>query len=531
MQAAMPPAQTHIVIAGGGTAGWLTAAILAASHNQDQGRLALQPRLLLTLVESPEVATIGVGEGTWPSMRQTLKLIGLSETEFFACCEASPKQGSQFIDWQRTGSQYVHPFTLPTDWPQTNLAQHWLPHANELSFGEAVCPQVPLSLQGLAPKMSRSGDYQGVLNYGYHLNAAKFVALLQRHCTSMLGVVYQQAHVESVERAVNGDIAALLLRRGEAGADLQRLAADFFVDCTGSASLLLGQTLGVGWCCARRYLFNDQALALQLPYQDPAQAIASNTKATAQGVGWIWDIGLPNRRGIGQVFASDFISRQQAEDQLLAYVSGSGGFAANSDLNARWLQFNPGYRQACWQQNCVAIGMAAGFIEPLEASALALVEWSAKTLAANLPLSADLYPLAAAKMNQTFLRHWQQIISFLKLHYCLSERNEPYWQAHRQPDSIPSDLTLQLQLWQQQLPTHLDFAYQDLLFPAASYQYVMYGMGFRTHCVPAKPSAQQQARQLFQQNYQQYQQLQALLPANRALLAQLTALQQAAGAV
>lgn len=527
MLTANPPAQTHLVITGGGAAGWLTAAILAATHNQDQGRLALQPRLKITVVESPDVATIGVGEGTWPSMRQTLKLIGLSETEFFACCEASPKQGSQFIDWQQAGSMYVHPFTLPTDWPQTNLAHCWLPFADELPFGEAVCPQVGLSLLGLAPKMPRSGDYQGVLNYGYHLNAGKFIALLQRHCTSQLGVDYQQAHVAAVERAVNGDIAALALSDARGN---RRLAADFFVDCTGSASLLLGQTLGVGWQCARRYLFNDSALALQLPYSEPAQPIASNTKATAQPVGWIWDIGLPGRRGVGQVYASDFISREAAQDQLLHYVRATGGAAAGTDFSPRWLSFAPGHRDVCWQQNCVAIGMAAGFIEPLEASALALVEWSAKTLAANLPLSPALYPLAAARMNQTFLRHWQQIIGFLKLHYCLSERTEPYWQAHRQPDSIPDELAAQLQLWQQQLPTHFDFAYQDLLFPAASYQYVMYGMGFRTRCLAAKPSQQQQARQLFQQNYQQFQQLKALLPANRALLAQLAA-QQAAGAV
>lgn len=165
--------------------------------------------------------------------------------------------------------------------------------------------------------------------------------------------------------------------------------------------------------------------------------------------------------------------------------------------------------------------MAAGFIEPLEASALALVEWSAKTLAAALPLEPALYGLAAAKMNRTFLRHWQQIIEFLKLHYVLSERDTPYWRAHRETASIPQTLQDQLQLWQQQVPQPLDFAYQDLLFPAASYQYVLYGMGALTQTLAAKPSQQARARALFAQNYQDLTKLQQLLPDNRQLLQQL----------
>lgn len=516
-EAANAVTQTHILIAGGGAAGWLTAAILAASHNVDQQVLASQPRLQITLVESPDVATVGVGEGTWPSMRQTLKQIGIDEQDFFRCCDASAKQGSQFIDWLAPGTQYVHPFTLPTGWPEHNLAAAWLPNADAFSFGEAVCPQVSLSMQGFAPKLAASGDYQGLLNYGYHLNAGKFIELLRRHCTEKLGVQYLPAHLQQVERAADGSIAALMLQLPNGGH--VRKTADLFVDCTGSRSLLLGDALNTPFVSARRFLFNDSALALQVPYTDDATPIASNTRATAQAVGWIWDIGLEQRRGVGQVYASDFISRQQAEDQLMTYVHKTGG---NTDgLTARWLTFEPGHRQACWVHNCVAVGMAAGFIEPLEASALALVEWTAKALAASLPVSRDLYPLAAQKMNHTFCRHWQQIISFLKLHYCLSQRDEPYWQAHRDPLSIPDELAQQLRWWQQQLPTHLDFAYQDLLFPAASYQYVMYGMGFRTRLPAQKPSLQQQARQLFQQNFQQYQQLQALLPMNRTLLVQL----------
>lgn len=520
-----PPAKTEVLIVGGGAAGWLTAAVLSATHNLDEGVLAAQPRVHVTVLESPDVPTIGVGEGTWPSMRQTLKLIGLSETEFFRCCDVSAKQGSLFVDWSEPGSHYLHPFTLPAGWPEFNLASCWLPFAGDIAFADAVTTQYQLSRAGLAPRLPQAPDYQPVLNYGYHLNAGKFTALLQRHCQDKLGVHYVPAHLTEVVLRADGAIDQLLATPA-GGADLCAYQADLYVDCTGMQSLLLGKALQTPLTSVKHILFNDRALAVQVPYPDAETPIAGNTISTAQDSGWVWDIGLPTRRGVGFVYASDYCSDDEADACLRTYLKKTAGSAQATlsfaeQAEPRQLQFQPGYRTACWQHNCVAVGMAAGFIEPLEASALALVEWSAKTLAAALPLDPALYSLVGAKMNRTFLRHWQQIIEFLKLHYVLSKRDTPYWRAHRDPASIPPTLQDQLQLWQQQVPQPLDFAYQDLLFPAASYQYVLYGMGALTQTLPAKPSHQARARALFAQNYQDLTKLQQLLPDNRQLLQQL----------
>jgi glycine/D-amino acid oxidase-like deaminating enzyme len=515
-----PPAKTEVLIVGGGAAGWLTAAVLSATHNLDDGVLAAQPRVQVTVLESPDVPTIGVGEGTWPSMRQTLKLIGLSETEFFRCCDVSAKQGSLFVDWLKPGSRYLHPFTLPAGWPEFNLAACWLPFAADIAFADAATTQYQLSLAGFAPRLPQAADYQPVLNYGYHLNAGKFTALLQQHCLNKLGVFYIPAHLQEVVLRDDGAIDKLLA--SPAGStELCAYQADLYVDCTGMQSLLLGQALKTPLLSVKSVLFNDRALAVQVPYPQADTPIASNTISTAQDSGWIWDIGLPTRRGVGFVYASDYCSDDEADACLRSYLTQTAGAALAAAAEPRKLQFQPGYRQGCWQQNCVAVGMAAGFIEPLEASALALVEWTAKTLAAALPLEPALYSLAAAKMNRTFSRHWQQIIEFLKLHYVLSERDSAYWRAHREVASIPQTLQDQLALWQQQVPQPLDFAYQDLLFPAASYQYVMYGMGALTQTLPAKPSQQARARALFAQNYQDLIKLQHVLPNNRQLLQQL----------
>lgn len=514
-----PPAKTEVLIVGGGAAGWLTAAVLSATHNLDEGVFAQHPRVQVTVLESPDVPTIGVGEGTWPSMRQTLKLIGLSEIEFFRCCDVSAKQGSLFVDWLKPGTSYLHPFTLPAGWPEFNLAACWLPFAADIAFADAVTTQYQLSRAGFAPRLPQAPDYQPVLNYGYHLNAGKFTALLQQHCQNKLGVRYIQAHLQEVVLRDDGAIDKLLAV-GAGSTDLSTYQADLYVDCSGMQSLLLGQALQTPMVSVKHILFNDRALAVQVPYPDAQTPIASNTISTAQHSGWVWDIGLPTRRGVGFVYAADYCSDAEADACLRAYLTATAGAELAASAEPRQLQFQPGYRSGCWQHNCVAVGMAAGFIEPLEASALALVEWSAKTLAASLPLAPELYHLASAKMNRTFIRHWQQIIEFLKLHYVLSERDSAYWRAHRDSASIPQSLQEQLQLWRQQVPQPLDFAYQDLLFPAASYQYVLYGMGALTQTLPAKPSQQAHARALFAQNYHDLTKLQQLLPDNRQLLQQ-----------
>lgn len=507
---------SKVVIVGGGAAGWLTAALLAAEHNMDQGVLSAAPRLQITLIESPDVAIIGVGEGTWPSMRATLQKIGLSETEFLIECEASFKQGSQFINWcgHKDQDSYLHPFTLPIGTPELNIASYWLPFAGEVAFADAVSPQQQLCAAGLAPKLISTAEYNFVNNYGYHLNAGKFSALLQRHAVSKLGVEYKLAHITAIKNHSNGDIATVLT------SDQQEIAGDLFIDCSGLKSILLGEHLQVPLLAQHQVLFNDTALAVQVPYTGEDQGIASCTLSTAQSCGWIWDIGLPSRRGVGHVYSSAHMTDLQAEQKLRQYLAPSIGQQKASEVEPRKLKLRPGYRQSCWVNNCIAVGMAAGFIEPLEASALALVEWTAKTLSSQFPVNKTVMPVLAKRMNENFNRHWQQIIEFLKLHYVLSQRaDSDYWHDHRESSSIPAQLQQLLTLWRYQVPGSQDFPYSDLLFPAASYQYVLYGMGFNTQAGQvSKISLQRKAQQLFQDNYKRTQAMKAQLWSNRDLL-------------
>jgi len=189
-------------------------------------------------------------------------------------------------------------------------------------------------------------------------------------------------------------------------------------------------------------------------------------------------------------------------------------------LEPRQLAINPGYRAKCWQNNCIAIGMAAGFIEPLEASTLALIEWTASTLAQQLPPNRMVMDTISARVNQRYQQHWQQIIDFLKLHYVISQRQEDrYWRDHRESNSIPDSLQAMLELWRYQTPSQQDISYKDALFPAASFQYVLYGMGFNTQLpTHVKPSMQQLAQRLFNENQQRTQALSKNLTTNRALL-------------
>ena len=504
---------SRIIIVGGGSAGWLSAGVIAAEHRIDSK--AQQP-LEVTLIESPDVPTIGVGEGTWPSMRTTLQRVGLSETDFIRECDASFKQGTWFRDW-RTGSgdTYSHPFTIPTDFAETNLAPHWLALNDAPQFADAVTPQTALFADCLAPKQITTPEYAFVVNYAYHLDAGKFAELLRRHCTEQLGVKHVRANVSQINAAENGDIQSVTT---DSAGDI---AGDLFIDCTGTKSLLLGEHFKVPFESQQAYLFNDTALVAQVPYAEETQAIQSCTHSTAQTAGWIWDIGLPSRRGIGHVYSSAHIADDEATAQLLAYIEEFAGDKAAASVVPRKIRFQPGHRQEFWHRNCVAIGMSSGFIEPLEASALVMIELAAGMIADQLPPTRDVMDIVAKRYNRKFLRHWNQIIEFLKLHYVLSARGDsPYWQDNHAATSIPDKLSEQLLLWQYRSPWHQDAEAVDELFPTASYQYILYGMGFETvarHTCSYQKS-QRQAAELFRKNAARATQLQQALPGNRELL-------------
>ena len=500
---------TQVVIVGGGSAGWLTAGVLAAGRGWDPAT-----RIGITVVESPDVKPIGVGEGTWPSMRDTLRKMGLSESEFIAECDASFKQGSRFARWVTgaEGDYYYHPFVAPMGFGQVDVASVWRARYADRPFADVASYQPQLCERGRAPKQAGTPEFAAVANYAYHLDASKFGQFLQGFCTRRLGVRHVPDHVQGVSPAGNGDIAAV--RTANHGP----VEGDLFIDCTGSAALLLGQHYGVPLVSRRATLFCDTALALQVPYAREDSPIASHTVSTAQEAGWIWDIGLPTRRGVGHVYSSAHTTDEAAETALRKYVEATGGAV---DGAPRKISFDPGYRQTFWHRNCVAVGIAAGFIEPLEASALALIELSAAMLSEDLPATRELMDVAARRFNERFHYRWERVIDFLKLHYLLSRRGDAeFWIDNRRAETATPRLLELLRLWRYRAPSRRDFHEIEEIFPAASYQYVLYGMGFQPEALAAAggPDDQVRAEGLIRESAALGRKYLAGLPCNRALI-------------
>jgi flavin-dependent dehydrogenase len=467
--------KNRVVIVGGGTAGWLTAGIIAARHCSKNTPTQKASDTEVILVESPDVKNLGVGEGTWPTMRDTLRQIGISERKFLSCCDASFKQASKFVDWSNGKNEhYYHPFTAPSGYGTVNMVDHWSTTTKDIDFESWVCAQGAICDNNLAPKLPQMPEYAFSLNYGYHLNAGKFVKILHQHCVEELGVKYIQGHVDQVLSAENGDITKIVLSNSE------HIAGDLFIDCSGFAAILIGKHYQIPFKSKRDILFNDTALALQVEHASDEVPIASCTVATAQESGWIWDIPLQNRRGIGHVFSSDYTNIEQAEKALLKYVK-ADPLLASQQLTPRTIKFDPGHRETFWHKNCIAIGVSAGFVEPLEATALVLIEKSAEWISQQLPRDRNAMTVLAKRFNSLTLQRWQEIIDFLKLHYLLSNRTDSeYWRAHQQPNSIPESLQESLLLWRTQAPGLYETNQRFELFSSASKQYVLYGMGFNT---------------------------------------------------
>jgi len=273
----------RILVVGGGTAGWITAGVLASRYPR-RGEEGIS----VTLIESSQQPPIGVGEGTWPTIRATLKQIGVTETDFLRECDASFKQGSQFVKWVDggDGDAYYHPFTLPAGYEERNLAPYWLEDPRGQSFAAGMCFQTEVCSRALAPKQITTPEFTGLANYAYHLDAGKFGPFLRTHCIDKLGVRHLYDEIVRVESKDSGDISQVVTKGGEV------LAADLYIDCSGFSSLLIGKHFGVPFLSKKDALFIDKAWAVQIPHPTDDAAIASATVATAQSSGWVWDIGL-----------------------------------------------------------------------------------------------------------------------------------------------------------------------------------------------------------------------------------------------
>lgn len=473
------PRIRKILVAGGGTAGWLTACYLAKAFNS-----VAPDSIQVALVESPNIGLLGVGEATFPSIRGTLAAIGLDERRFLAGANATYKQGIEYVNWVRPpGSpgpdRFFHPFSTPSQRAgRPELLPYWLlggaPEGT--AFADAVTMQKTVADYGRAPKRADDPDYQGPLNHAFHFDAACFAATLAEHGQNKLGITRHLATVERAELDASGAIERIVTT------ELGALSADLYVDCTGLRGRLIGDVMQSPFRSRSDVLFVDRAVALQVPYPQLDTPILPFTRSTAQPSGWIWDIGLQKRRGIGYVYSSRHGDAAQAEQQVRDYIG-----PAAEGLDALHLKFETGYRPQHWRSNCVAVGLAGGFVEPLESTGIALIELAAYMLAHLLPGDTDQMEATARRFNEMMVARYDRIIDFIKMHYCLSQRRDsPFWIDNRDPASIPETLQERLELWRHRPPHRLDFVTDLEMFMPASWQYVLYGMEFKTDLEPLR---------------------------------------------
>ena len=506
----------NVLIVGGGTAGWLTAAFLAST-------LGTRSRegVRVTLVESTDIGIIGVGEATFPSIRGTLAAIGIDEARFIRESNATFKQGIHYVNWVRPrgtpgADHYFHPFSQPSQRPGgPDLLPYWLLGAagTGTAFADAATMQKRIADASRAPKRASDGDFLGPMNYAYHFDAGRFAALLASHARS-LGVVHVVATVERAELDADGAIAAVVTR--EAGA----LSADLYIDCTGFRAALIEGALGSPLRGMNDVLFADRALALQVPYPRADTPIASYTIATAQEAGWTWDIGLQERRGVGYVYSSRHTDDARAEEVLRRHIG-----PASETLNARLLKLRVGYREAQWVKNCVSVGLSGGFIEPLESSGIGLIETAAYLIGYLFPFNGDTAPVARV-FNDLMRQRYQRIFDFVKMHYCLTQRTDtPFWIDNADPRSVPESLRERLAMWRCRPPHRMDFITDIEMYPPSSWQYVLYGMEYATDLGAARAAYPrfEDARREFATIREVSQHALADLPPHRALVEQLCA--------
>lgn len=443
----------RVVILGGGTAGWMTAAALAKT---------LGRRVSIALLESDAIGTVGVGEATIPTIHWFNELIGLDEATFVRATKASFKLGIEFVDWTAPGTRYFHPFGqygVPVG--QVPFHQRWLK-------AQAEGDTRPLSAWSLATRLAAdnrfakpSDDPRSILStlgYAYHFDASLYAAYL-RTIAEAAGVTRHEGKLERAERdAESGFVTALVTDGGT------RLPGDLFIDCSGFRAVLIGETMEARFEDWSHWLPCDRAVAL------PCARVAETTpytRSTRRPAGWQWRIPLQHRTGNGYVYASDFVSDDEAAASLLANLDG----AALAD--PRFLRFKAGFRRESWTRNVVAIGLSSGFLEPLESTSIHLIQSGIAKLISLFP-DRNCDPALARRFNRVFGDDMDVIKDFLILHYhATSGHDEPLWR-HTRAMALPDSLVEKEAHYRRSGRVMLG---SDELFREASWLAVLNGQG------------------------------------------------------
>lgn len=425
------PAIKRIVVVGGGTAGWMSAALLAR---------ALGTQVYdITLVESEEIGTVGVGEATIPQILLFNDYLKIAEHDFVRETNATFKLGIEFVDWQKPGSTYLHPFGMPgSDMDGIAFTHFWLRMValgGNSDLGR-YNPETEAARAGRFGRAEKNAPQPPVnLNYAYQFDASLYGAFLRRYAEAR-GVVRVEGRIVKVDQdGGSGHVKALHLENGRV------IDGDFFLDCSGFRGLLIEQTLGAGYEDWSRWLPCDRAAAVpceraSLDDGSPAP-ITPYTRATAREAGWQWRIPLQHRTGNGYVFCSNYISEDEACAKLLSRLDGK------AQRDPKVLRFTTGHRKAMWQKNVLALGLASGFLEPLESTSIHLVQAGLAKLLAVFPKDG-FEPSVIARYNRDMLAEYENVKDFLIAHYHVTERDDtPFWTYCRTMD-IPDSLKARL---------------------------------------------------------------------------------------
>jgi tryptophan 7-halogenase len=416
-----------VLIIGGGTAGWMTAAAL--------GHKLLGTGIAIRLVESAEIGTVGVGEATVPHIRHFNQALGFDEADFMSSTKATFKLGIEFRNWGQVGDSYIHPFgDFGRPIAGAPFIHSWARLRRAGRVGNLDAYSVPV-VAARADRFQHPGADPDALessySYAYQFDAGLYAAYLRRFSEAR-GVVRQEGKIVGVARDPAGaGIRSVTLESGET------LSADLFVDCSGFRGLLIEGALETGYESWAHWLPCDRAWAVPCANVGP---IGPYTRATAAEAGWMWRIPLQHRAGNGHVYASRFLSDEAALAQLLAQLD------AEPMAEPRQLRFVPGKRRRQWVGNTVAIGLAAGFLEPLESTSIHLIQVGIETLLDLFPGSAP-DPLDASEFNRRMDLEYDRVRDFIILHYCATQRDDSALWRHVRTMALPDSLEEKLELF------------------------------------------------------------------------------------
>lgn len=442
----------HVVIAGGGTAGWITAALL----NKVLGKV-----INITLIESSAIGTVGVGEATIPPIIQLNNALGINEQDFINATNASIKLGIEFENWKTQSHSYMHAFgSFGKDFPFCDFYNFWL--KGQVTGCEDELWDFSLNYQAakqhrFAPLNTIPNTQLPGLSYAYHFDATLYAEYLKKLAISR-GVKHIDAKIDHVEQCYTGNIKSLTLNNDS------QISGDLFIDCTGLRALLIEQTLNTGFIDWSHYLPCDSAVAVQT---QSTNELKPYTRSIAHSAGWQWQIPLQNRIGNGLVYCSRYLSDDDAKQLLLKSLP------AEPTTEPRIIKFKTGRRLKQWHKNVVAVGLSSGFLEPLESTSIHLIQTAVTRLIKLFPHNG-ISDALVTQFNKQSVIEIEHIRDFIILHYKLTEREDtPFWRQCMQMD-IPNSLAHKLSLFKQ---TGKVVREDDELFAEVAWQQVMIGQG------------------------------------------------------